>query len=167
MKITALVISTIVLVLSINSVNAGVNIFGSYNNILKASTSGTAFTPGPTAFTQTDTIGSGIAVGAEYFDKFSESLGFFVGGSYEPARTITKSDNSISGVSTASSPQPTIQVMTLYGNIAFYFSPQIYISGGLNYSMPSYTRGSSGNLNATLSSAMGAQLGVGYMINEQ
>jgi opacity protein-like surface antigen len=114
---------------------------------------------------QSDTIASGLGIGAEYSDQLNELIDYAVGGTYEMSRNISKS--SANGVDTVyGSPNPSIGQISLHGNLNFKVLNPLYILLGLNYSLPSYDKGSSAST-LKLGSSMGMQIGLGYKVMDQ
>ncbi len=106
-----------------------------------------------------------FGVGLEIFMRNSNQFGAKIGASYEFSREIDSASGSIDGVTynaIYSEPKPTFSFYTLFGDIVFFPTNELYLFGGLHLAKTQIK-----NTTIKADAGIGIQLGFGAFLNER
>ena len=97
----------------------------------------------------------------------SKHWGWSAGGSYDFSRTMNTLNINVSGYTSIpySSPNPTISILTFYGNGIFHLK-RWYFPFGFNFTVPNFSQGNSANAMANINGYVGTQIGAGFFITD-
>jgi len=170
MKKSLLVLLAMALMAS--SASAKVNVFGLYNTANQMNIKNMDYTSlghGKSNFViNTD---AGFAFGVEFQDALSEQIGFGVSLAYGlPVNLkhvkVTNQSGTVISDADYTGTLPTISTIVLAGNLYYQFNSQLYLLGGLNLNIPTYTRNTNGS-DKSIGGKLGIQFGAGYNVTEK